>query len=247
MKLGDSMGRFVLLKKLSTGAMASVYLGLDPDAERLVSIKLLFPELLSDEKARRRFRREAGILRSLEHPAVVRLIEDSSASGWPFMVLEHLRGQSLARVLQVQGVLTLSTALPLIKQVARALAVAHARQVTHRNIKPDNLWIEEGTGAIKILDFGVARARDEALRTSVGRVLGTLCYAAPEQVQGLDVDERADLYSAGLVFYQMLTGRHPLGGDTTAAVEQHQRAEAFPPPSRIQPGLPGGVDALVMS
>src|SRR5258708_4941623 len=117
MKLGDSMGRFVLLKKHSAGAMASVYLGLDPGPERLVSIKVLFPELRADEKARTRFRREAAILRALDHPAMVRLIESAPDAPEPFLVLEHLRGRSLASLLAERGALPVAHTLALVKPV----------------------------------------------------------------------------------------------------------------------------------
>jgi tetratricopeptide (TPR) repeat protein len=244
MNIGDTIGRFVLLKRLGRGAMATVYLGLDPDAERLVAVKLLFPELHSDPVAVKRFEREAGILRTLDHPSMVQLIEHGSDAGRPFMVLEHLRGHTLAEL--GQGGVSPAQALAWIKEIARGLAAAHAHGVVHRDLKPENLVIEEKSGVLKILDFGIAHAQDQLLQTTGGVFLGTRSWAAPEQLTGSAVDHRADLYALGLVLHQLLTGRHAIAGESEVAALELQRRDGYAPPSAVRPGLDPALDPLVL-
>jgi serine/threonine protein kinase len=245
MDFGDTIDRYGILKKLGLGGMGGVYVGFDRDSEELVALKILFEHLAADEVFVRRFQREISILRGLDHPNIVRLVDAGVVRDRHFMALEYVRGTPLSDIIASRRRLPIDVTLRVVKEVARALAHAHARGVVHRDIKPANIMVREANWSAKILDFGVARIDDRQVITSGGQMVGTLSYAAPEQVQGHPVDERADLYSLGLVCYEMLLGQNPFAGDNAAVVLGRQLAEAYVAPSHIDPALPGDLDRIV--
>jgi tetratricopeptide (TPR) repeat protein len=245
-KTGDTVDRFTILKKLGHGGMGGVFIGFDPQTDELVAVKILFQEYADDEIYVRRFQREIAILKSLLHPNVVKLVDAGVDKDTHYMALEFVRGKPLSDLIQARKKVPLDVALKLVKDVARALAYAHSNGVVHRDIKPANIMVIERDWIAKILDFGVAFVEDQLLQTSTGRFVGTLSYAAPEQVQGKSADERADLYSMGLVCYEMLTGRKAILGTNQASILQQQLGDAYVPPSQADPTLPPDLNNVIL-
>lgn len=245
MKFGDHVDRFGVLKKLSQGGMATVYLGFDPNNNQLVALKVLFRQCADEPVYVQRFHREVSILKSLAHRHVVGLIASGEHDGVPFAALEFVRGRPLNELME-KGPMTPEAALPIVSAVGRALSHAHAQKVVHRDIKPSNVIVGNSADEVKVLDFGVARAEDDYVKTSAGQFLGTVCYAAPEQMEGLAVDHRADLYSVGVMLYEMLAGKLPFQDTDHASIIRQQKADLYLPPSQVNTNLPKELDAPVM-
>jgi serine/threonine-protein kinase len=227
MKFGDSLDRFGILKQIGSGGMASVYIGFDQMTCELVAIKVLYKQIAADELLLKRFQREVAILRGLDHPNIVKLVDAGVDGDVHYMSLEYVRGKSLSEILQARRKLPVDAALKLVKDVARALSHAHASSIVHRDVKPANIMVIDPPWSAKILDFGVAQADDQLLQSMVGQMLGTVTYAAPEQILGRRVDERADIYSMGLVCYEMLTGVNPFRNMDYFAIAHQQLIDAL--------------------
>jgi serine/threonine protein kinase len=214
-----------------------VYEAYDPQLKRRVAIKeLVIPPGLSGEKAverRERFYREARAAGSLQHPNIVTIYEVGEENGRHYMVMELLEGQNLREILQVKGVLSLDEALNITEQVLNALIVAHSHGVIHRDIKPENIHILP-SGIVKLTDFGIARITFEPSLTMEGEVFGTPSYMSPEQIKGLSLDGRSDLFSLGVVMYEMLSGKKPFTGDSPVTITYNILSQQ---PEPI-PGLP---------
>ncbi|MBI4861653.1 MAG: protein kinase, partial [Candidatus Riflebacteria bacterium] len=240
------LDRFGILKKIGQGGMAAVHIGFDQQSEELVAVKVLFKDFARDEMVLRRFQREIAVLKALDHPNIVKFIDSGVDQGINYLVLEYVRGKALSEVIKTRKRIDVPSALTLIKDVARALAHAHACSVVHRDVKPANIMVTENPLAAKILDFGVAQADDQLLKSAVGQMIGTVSYAAPEQFLGKRVDARADLYSMGLVCYEMLTGRNPFRNMDPFLVVQQQLADDYTPPSQIEPLVPPQLDPLIL-
>jgi len=226
--------------------MAEVYLGHDEMLARPVAIKVLFPELAADESFVERFRREARAAAGLNHHNIVSIYDFGEDEGTWFIVMEYVEGRTLRDVIRTGGPMEPAEAIQVGAEVAAALAAAHAEGIVHRDVKPANVLISGGT-AVKVTDFGIARAGNarEGL-TMPGTVLGTATYLSPEQAQGGAVDHRSDLYSLGMVVYEMLTGKPPFSGGNAIAVATSQMTETPPPPSTVNPRIPRSLDAAVM-
>lgn len=244
----SKLGRYNIVRVLGKGAMGTVYEAIDPHLERRVAIKTIAVQGLSDEGARDyeiRFRTEAHSCARLQHPHIVSVYDAGRDGETAYLVMEYVEGQDLKYHLD-QGVrFTLDQTLRIMRELLSALAYAHAQNVVHRDVKPGNLLIE-ANGRVKLSDFGVARIQDagDATRTR-GLMVGTLKYMSPEQVQGQSVDPRADLFSAGIVLYQLLTGRQPFVGDSEFAIIAQIVGVDPPAPSAIHPTLPAAIDAVV--
>jgi predicted Ser/Thr protein kinase len=242
------IGRFEIESELGRGMMGVVYRAHDPDLGRTVALKTVsLAFAVSDEEReafQRRFLEEARIAARLSHPGIV-VVHDvgrDAATGALFIALEYLSGRTLAEVLAA-GPLPWKEALRLGARVARALHHAHAEGIVHRDVKPANLMVLD-SGEPKILDFGVAKAPASQL-TAAGQFFGTPAYMAPEQVSGQPVDARTDIFALGCVLYQMLTGRRAFEGESVAAILNRVLHEEPTAPSRLRPGLPSTVDAVV--
>lgn len=228
--------------------MGIVYEGRDPNLDRRVAIKTVKVENLSEEAAaeyEHRFRTEARSAARLQHPNIVSVYDSDRDGDVAFLVMEYIQGDDLKHHLDKGARYTLEQSLKMVRDLLSALDYAHQQGIVHRDIKPANLLIEPG-GRLKLTDFGVARMQDsgEATRTQ-GSIIGTLKYMAPEQVQGQKTDSRADLFSAGVVLYQLLTDQRPFDGDNDFSII-HQIIGHHPPaPSSVNPKLPGAVDAVV--
>jgi len=245
-KTGENVDRFTILKKLGHGGMGGVFIGFDHQSNELVAVKILFQEYADDQVYVKRFEREIGILKALVHPNIVKLIDSGIDKELHYMALEFVRGKTLGDLIQARKKLPLEIAIKVTKDLARALAYAHANGIVHRDVKPANIMVIETSWTVKILDFGVAYMDDQRLQTSLGRFVGTLSYAAPEQVRGLPADERADLYAMGLVVYEMLTGRKALLGSNQSAILQQQLSDAYTPPSQLEPTVPSELGNLIL-
>jgi tRNA A-37 threonylcarbamoyl transferase component Bud32 len=240
-------GRYRLLRHLARGGMAEVYVAEDQLLNRPVAVKVLFPELARDEAFVERFRREARSAASLNHHNIVSVYDFGEDEGSWFIVMEYVEGRTLRDIIRAEGAMDPARAAQLASEVAAALAAAHAQGIVHRDVKPANVLIAADTGTVKVADFGIARAANtrQAL-TMPGTVLGTATYLSPEQAQGSDVDARTDVYSLGMVLYEMLAGKPPFTGDSPVAVAYQQLNRTAPPPSSVNPRVPPALDAVVM-
>ncbi|WBY01749.1 serine/threonine-protein kinase [Ramlibacter tataouinensis] len=240
------LGRYELVRVLGKGAMGVVYEGRDPNLDRRVALKTIMVDGLSGDAAAEyesRFRTEARSAARLQHPNIVTVHDSDRDGDTAFLVMEYIQGEDLKQHLDRGKRHSLGEALRLLHDLLAALEFAHRQGVVHRDIKPANLLVEEG-GSLKLTDFGVARITGEATRTQ-GSMIGTLKYMAPEQVQGLKVDARADLFSAGVVAYQLLTGTRPFDGDNDFSIIQQVIGHTPPPPTSLAPLLPAAVDAVL--
>jgi eukaryotic-like serine/threonine-protein kinase len=242
------LGRYDLIRVLGKGAMGLVYEGRDPNLERRVAIKTIRVENLSEEAAAEyevRFRTEARSAARLQHPNIVSVYDSDRDGDTAFLVMEFIQGDDLKYHLDRGERYSLQQTLAIMGDLLAALDYAHRQNIVHRDIKPANLLIEPG-GRVKLTDFGVARIQDsgDATRTQ-GTMVGTLKYMAPEQVQGLPVDARADLFAAGIVLYQLLTGKRPFDGETDFAIIQQIVGHAPAAPTSFNPQLPPAIDAVM--
>jgi hypothetical protein len=248
-ELPDEIGRlgpYRILKVLGRGGMGIVFQAEDPQLKRPVAVKVLQPGRSASESARRRFLREARAMAALEHDNIVTLHYVGEAQGMPFLAMQLLRGETLATRLQREGSLRVEEALRIGREIADALAAAHEHGLIHRDIKPGNIWLEAGSGRVKVLDFGLVRAAEEdAQLTQTGIVLGTPAYMAPEQADGEAVDARGDLFSLGCILYQMVAGRLPFVGAGTLAMLRAIALQTPLPLNQVNPDVPEALPELV--
>ena len=246
MRPGDQVGKYTLLKELGHGGMGGVFVGFDSDSVMLVAIKTLFEEYASDELYVRRFLREVDVLSKLNHPNIVHYMDSGVLDRIHYIVLEHIRGKDLSIILETQKRFSLQETLSIMEGATSAMGHAHSKGIVHRDIKPSNIMLTDEGRIPKIVDFGVAYADDTILQTATGDIVGTFMYSSPEQNQGKEVDERSDLYALGLVFYEMLTGRRALEGNTHQEVTTIQLTCQIPPPSEVFTGVPSELDPIVL-
>ncbi|HWC35731.1 MAG TPA: Stk1 family PASTA domain-containing Ser/Thr kinase [Mycobacteriales bacterium] len=238
-------GRYAIDSFIAHGGMASVYLATDTRLERRVAVKVLHAHLAGDRETLARFQREARAAARLSHPNVVAVYDQGTDGDRPFLVMEYVPGATLRQVLRDRGTLSPAETLTVMDHVLAALAVAHRAGLVHRDIKPENVLIT-ADGRVKVADFGLARAVAGSTVTTTGSVLfGTAAYLAPEQFQHGTADERSDVYSAGVVMFELLTGGVPFTGDSAYAVLHQHAYEDIPAPSTRATGIPPQVDALV--
>ncbi|HEX8706260.1 MAG TPA: serine/threonine-protein kinase, partial [Myxococcaceae bacterium] len=232
-------GRYRILERLGAGGMGVVYRGERTELGRAVAIKFLHGLVAEDPSIQKRFRIEAQAMSQLSHPCCVSIIDFGVEGGAPFMVMDFVTGQTLRSRVHEGGAVPVKQALSIMRQVLAGLAHAHERGIVHRDIKPDNIILTDAIGLgeqVRILDFGLAKLRDTAPGLTLGMPVGTPSYMAPEQIRGEEVDARTDLYSAGVLLFELLTGQKPFHSERAAAVMlQHQEA---PPPSlgSLMPG-----------
>lgn len=243
-------GRYVVGPVLARGGMSTVHHGTDTRLERAVAIKVMDPRMAGDHAFRTRFDREARLAARIDHPAVVAVYDRGTVPAGPlgeqtlFVVMELVDGGTLRDVLRARGALGLPAAVGVLEPVLAGLARAHRLGMVHRDVKPENVLISAG-GEVKVADFGLLTAAAEAGVSHAGMILGTMAYLSPEQVVSGRADGRSDVYAAGVVLYEMLTGQPPYTADNPLSVAYRHVNEDVPPPSAIVPGLPPAVDELV--
>jgi serine/threonine-protein kinase len=245
--VGDVLaGRYELEELVGSGGMSSVYRAHDRVLDRKVALKVLHQQLTSEEEYVERFRREARMVAGLLHQNIVTVIDRGDVGGQPFIVFEFVNGENLKQLVNREGPLPVERVLELGMQIARGLAFAHANGYVHRDVKPQNVLLN-GDGEAKVTDFGIARSLDVKHGvTQTGTVLGTSDYIAPEQAQGQEVDEHTDVYSLGIVLYELLAGELPFSGDNFVAVAMQHINE--PPPHILdrRPDVPPRLDAAIV-
>src|SRR3954452_15355594 len=238
--------RYELRRHIARGGMAEVYLAHDRLLDRPVALKMLFPELSVDRSFVERFRREAQAAANLTHPNIVSVYDWGEDENTYFIVMEYIEGQTLSSVLPNERTLLPARAAEIGAEVAGALEFAHRHGVIHRDVKPGNVLLT-GDGAVKVTDFGIARAANvEENLTQTGAVMGTATYFSPEQAQGTTVDGRSDVYSLGVVLYELVTGRPPFAGDNPVTIAYKHVGETPVPPRQRNPAVPPGFEAIVM-
>ena len=237
--------RYRVEARIGQGGMAEVYRGFDPALERTVAIKVLLPPYDRDAGFVARFRREAQAAARLSHPNIVGVYDTGADGDTQYIVMEYIEGRTLASFLAGGGKPTPMQAVELTDKIAGALAAAHAQGIVHRDIKPANVMVTR-EGAVKVMDFGIARLQSDATAPQTSSVIGTPAYFSPEQAQGQQVDARSDIYSLGCVLYELLAHRPPFTGDTPVAIAYKQVNESPVPPSGVNLDVPPRLDAVVM-
>jgi eukaryotic-like serine/threonine-protein kinase len=236
--------RYVIKRKLGSGGMADVYLAEDQELGRRVALKLLNDRHASDEQFVERFRREAQSAAGLNHASIVSIFDRGYAEGTYYIAMEFLDGRTLKELLIRNGPTPVPIAIDYARQILGALSFAHRNGIVHRDIKPHNI-IVGSDGRLKVTDFGIARSGASQM-TEAGSIVGTAQYLSPEQARGAPVDPRSDLYSLGIVLYEMLTGHVPFTGDTPVEIAMKHLSQVPEPPSKLRHDVPHDLDAIVM-
>jgi hypothetical protein len=236
--------RYRLDEKIGSGGMSTVYRAFDPTLERWVAIKLMHRDISNDPDQLERFRREARAVAQLNHPHVVIVIDAGEDDGAPYIVFEYVEGETLKDRIRRLGRLPVSEAVAYAIEIGRALESAHMSRLVHRDVKPQNVLIDPD-GRAKVTDFGIARSLEAQGLTATGRVLGTTDYVSPEQALGHEVTGQSDIYSLGIVLYEMLTGETPYSADTQVAVAMKHVREPLPDVQRRRPEISAALAAVV--
>src|SRR5438034_7312434 len=235
--------RYRIMRKLGSGGMANVYLAEDQELGRRVAIKVLDDRHASDDQFVERFRREAKAAAALSHPNIVSIYDRGETDGTYYIAMEYLEGPNLKELVR-QGTPSIRTAITYTREILSALRVAHRRGLVHRDIKPHNILVD-AEDRLKVTDFGIARSGPSQM-TEAGSIIGTAQYLSPEQARGAPVDQRSDLYSMGIVLYEMLTGQVPFTGESPVEIAMKHLSDPPRPPSLLRPDIPPDLDMVVL-
>lgn len=242
----SQLGRYEILGELGHGAMGIVYKAKDPLIDRVVAIKTINLGLALDEKEEYegRFYQEAKAAGRLNHPNIVTIYDVGKSGDVAYIAMEFLQGRELRDIMNDGGVLPVDQVLDIVAQVAQGLAYAHEHDIVHRDVKPSNIMVVRD-GHVKITDFGIARMASSAVRTQTGMVLGSPKYMSPEQVMGKAIDQRSDIFSLGVMLYEMLTGQAPFNGENVNAIMYQTLNAVQAPPSALNPAVPEMANFIV--
>ncbi len=237
-------GRYLISRKLGSGGMANVYLAEDQELGRRVAIKILDDRHASDDQFVERFRREAQNAAGLSHPSIVSIYDRGEAEGTYYIAMEYVEGRTLKELIVARGPSPIGIAIDYSRQILSALRFAHRSGIVHRDIKPHNV-IVDSDGRVKVMDFGIARAGTSQM-TEAGSIIGTAQYLSPEQARGAPVDQTSDLYSTGIVLYELLTGSVPFNGDTPVEIAMKHLSQTPAAPSTRRPEIPRDLDYVIL-
>lgn len=240
------LGRYEVIGELGQGAMGVVYKAKDPLIDRVVAIKTINLGLAMDEKEEYegRFYQEAKAAGRLNHPNIVTIYDVGRSGDVAYIAMEFLEGRELRDIMNEGALLPVDQVLNIVAQVAQGLAYAHEHDIVHRDVKPSNIMVIRD-GHVKITDFGIARMASSSVRTQTGMVLGSPKYMSPEQVMGRSIDQRSDIFSLGVMFYEMLTGQAPFNGENVNAIMYQTLNAVPPPPNTLNPAVPEMVNFIV--
>ncbi|MGO4887829.1 Stk1 family PASTA domain-containing Ser/Thr kinase [Anaerobacillus sp. MEB173] len=238
-------GRYEILETIGGGGMANVYKAMDIILDRHVAVKVLRPQFSDDDEFIKRFHREAQAATSLSHPNIVNIFDVGEEDNLYFIVMEYVEGPTLKQLIQQKGSLPLEDIVHIMSQIASAISHAHANQIIHRDIKPHNILISRD-GDAKVTDFGIARAMTSATITHTNSVMGTVHYLSPEQARGGLVNTKSDIYSLGIVLYEMVTGKVPFSGDSAVSIAIKHLQSEIPSPKFIHPELPQSIENIIL-
>ena len=237
--------RYQIIKTIGEGGMANVYLAYDTILDRNVAVKVLRGDLATDEKFVRRFQREALSASSLSHPNIVEVYDVGEDNGSYYIVMEYIDGKHLKQLLKKRGSLTLTEVVDIMLQVTDGRSAAHDSYIIHRDIKPQNIMILEN-GLIKITDFGIAMALNSTQLTQTNSVMGSVHYLPPEQASGKGATIQSDVYSMGILMYELLTGTLPFKGDNAVEIALKHIKESVPSVRELLPNTPQSIDNIIM-
>lgn len=237
--------RYEVIKSIGEGGMANVYLAYDTILERRVAVKVLRGDLSNDEKFVRRFQREALSASSLSHPNIVEMYDVGEDNGIYYIVMEYIEGKTLKQLIKKRGGLTLSEAIDIMLQITDGISQAHDSYIIHRDLKPQNIMIKED-GSIKITDFGIAMALNSTQLTQTNSVMGSVHYLPPEQASGKGSTIRSDIYSMGILFYELLTGNLPFKGENAVEIALKQMRDEIPSVCKKNPSIPQSVENVIL-
>ena len=238
-------GRYELLEKIGDGGMAVVYKGRDKLLNRFIAVKILRPEFTKDATFVENFKRESQAAAGLSHPNIVGVYDVGREGNINYIVMELIDGQTLNKIIEEEAPMDYRKVIDISKQVAAALRVAHKNKIIHRDVKPHNIMITTD-GVVKLADFGIARAVNDTTLSTGSKIVGSVHYFSPEQARGNYVDERSDIYSLGIVMYEMLTGKVPFDGENPVTVALKHINEEIVPPRELEPGIPPALERCVM-
>ncbi|MBE3100384.1 MAG: protein kinase, partial [Planctomycetes bacterium] len=238
-------GRYQIIEELGRGGMGRVYKVLDKEVHAKIALKLIRPEIAADRATIERFRHELKTAREISHKNICRMYDLGRDGGTYYLTMEYVSGQDLKSMIAMSGQLGIGTAISITKQICDGLEEAHRLGIIHRDLKPQNIQIDKG-GHAKIMDFGIARSLMAKGLTGAGVVIGTPQYMSPEQVEAKEVDARSDIYSLGIILYEMVTGRVPFDGDTPLSVAMKHKLELPRDPRELNATIPADVDRLIL-
>ena len=245
-QLQSYFGDYFIVDEIASGGMASICLAYDLKKFSFVALKTLFSQYRNDPVFLKRLQREGDIYKSLKHPNIIELLDSSFSGSVPYLILEYIHGETLAGLIaRNPDGCKLRIALRVMEDIIGSLVQAHAKSIIHRDLQPQNVLID-GSGVVKLFDFGIAYAEDDLVRTITGTIMGTILYASPEQSEGKEVDERADLYSLGLLFYELLTGKKAVEGADLGEVLEKKLGNKIIPPCELREDLPPYLGKMTM-
>ena len=237
--------RYEIIRSIGEGGMANVYLARDIILERNVAIKILRGDLAGDEKFVRRFQREALSASSLSHPNIVEMYDVGEDNGTYYIVMEYVEGMTLKQLIKKRGSLSLSEAIDIMLQITDGIKEAHDSYIIHRDLKPQNILIKEN-GEVKITDFGIAMALNSTQLTQTNSVMGSVHYLPPEQASGKGATIKSDIYSMGILFYELLTGKLPFKGDNAVEIALKHMKNDIPSVREINDSIPQSVENIIL-